>query len=176
MISIRITHEDDITSDETIKWLASMVSPENHTVIWFTPPVAGGTHVTRSQSMRSRRATKQKNGEEKVFRRIWFAFAVVYDLVRECNPIVCIDMPRNSAYWHSGYVSNFLSRNGFWDAVIQGCELGLVVPSGSEKGYALGWAGRISTNDETVARLLCLECSGNHGRRGPGRRIGPHKG
>ena len=58
MTSIRVTHEDDITSDETIKWVASMVSPENRTVIWFTPPVAGGTHATRSQSMRSRRAKK----------------------------------------------------------------------------------------------------------------------
>ena len=123
-IRIRLTENDDMTTEFGLKKAILSVSKNPHCHLWAAIPCTGGSTWQRINRLLPGGEARVKR-HIALFNKLWHNFEIVAEACMNKGGHVSIEWPRACDYWKRRKVVHFLARNGLTSVDFDGCMLGL---------------------------------------------------
>jgi hypothetical protein len=144
---VRLTLDDDLTSDEGLaKALAAVSDPAFHVLLFGALPCTGGSQWQNMNWKRSPATRDKIRGHWYIFDTLFSNFVQVAAACSLNGGVIAIEWPRACAYWSRPNVRSFLRLYSLVDFDFDGCMFGLCSAAKSTLGHPIKKPWRITSN------------------------------
>jgi hypothetical protein len=156
---VRLTIDDDLTSDEGLaKALAAVSDPSFQVLLFGALPCTGGSQWQNYNWKRGPDTQDKIRGHWEVFEVLFGNFMVVAAACRQNYGHIAMEWPRACSYWTRPSVLNFVRLNNLVDYDFDGCMYGLCSVVEATLGEPIKKPWRIAS-DMPEFEMLRRQCT-----------------
>ena len=161
--TIRVTEEEDGTSERCRQWLAHEIGvfrethPEASILFYSSLPCVGGSPWGNVNSM-TEEGSERIAEQQKIFAALLKSLCKILAEVADDKTFIAFELSKNCKYWKWPVVHKFVKRFQLELLPFHGCQFGVV----GAKGKPMLKSWQVASNMETLFKLKEYKCNGQH--------------